>query len=103
MPYFKCVFVNEKGNFFERIVFADGKKELKESYQNADDKLLTIRKLYLHNVSLWKLFSKKISYSEFLLFNQKLITLLRSGVSFIRALAIIIENSKEGNLKEVLI
>lgn len=103
MPYFKCVFVNEKGNFLERIVFSEGKKELRESYQNADDKLLTVRKLYFHNLSLFKLFSKKIGYGEFLLFNQKLITLLRSGVSFIRALGIIIQNSKEGNLKEVLI
>ncbi|MCK4836147.1 MAG: type II secretion system F family protein [Candidatus Aminicenantes bacterium] len=103
MSYFKCIFVNEKGNFTERIIFSDGKKELKDSYQNADDKLLTIRKLHFHKVSIFKFFSKKISYSEFLLFNQKLITLLRSGVSFIKALEIIIQNSKEGNLKEVLI
>jgi type IV pilus assembly protein PilC len=103
MPYFKCTFVNEKGHFNQRILFGESRNELKESYKNADEKLFTIRKLYMHNASLSKLFSKKIKCSEFLLFNQKLITLLKSGVSFIKALDIIIKNSKEGNLKEILI
>jgi type IV pilus assembly protein PilC len=103
MPYFKCTFVNEKGHFNQRILFGESRNELKEAYKNADEKLFTIKKLYMHNASLSKLFSKKISCSEFLLFNQKLITLLRSGVSFIKALDIIIKNSKEGNLKEILI
>ena len=103
MPYFKCTFVNEKGHFNRRILFGESRNELKEAYKNADEKLFTIKKLYMHNARLFKLFSKKIKYSEFLLFNQKLITLLRSGVSFIKALGIIIKNSKEGNLKEILI
>jgi type IV pilus assembly protein PilC len=84
-------------------LFSESRNELKETYKNADEKLFNIKKLYMHNVSLFKVFSKKIKYSEFLLFNQKLITMLRSGVSFIKALDIIIKNSKEGNLKEILI
>lgn len=103
MPYFKCTFVNERGHFNKRILFSESRNELKEAFKNADEKLFNIKKLYLHNVSLFKIFSKKIKYSEFLLFNQKLITMLRSGVSFIKALGIIIKNSKEGNLKEILI
>jgi type IV pilus assembly protein PilC len=103
MPYFRCTFVNEQGHYNRRIVFAEGRGELREFYQNADEKLLSIRKLFFHNVSLFKLLSRKIGYSEFLLFNQKLITLLRSGVSFIRALGTIIKNTREVNLKEVLI
>jgi type IV pilus assembly protein PilC len=103
MPYFKCTFVNEKGHFNRRILFSEGRNELREAYKNADEKLFNIKKMYMYNVSLFKVFSKKIKYSEFLLFNQKLITMLNAGVSFIKALGIIIKNSDEGNLKEILI
>lgn len=103
MPYFKCTFVNEKGNFFEKTVFSENKTELKDNYQNADEKLLSVKKLYFHNLNPAKFFSKRIGYSEFLLFNQKLITLLKAGVSFIKAMGIIIKNTREGNFKEILI
>lgn len=103
MPYFKCTFVNEKGNFIEKTVFSENKTELKNNYQNADEKLLSIKKLYLYNLNFSKLFSNQIGYSEFLLFNQKLITLLKAGVSFIKAMEIIIKNMREGNFKDILV
>jgi len=103
MPYFKCTFVNEKGNFFDKTVFSENKTELKDNYRNADEKLLSIKKLYFYKLNLSKLFSKGIGYSEFLLFNQKLITLLKAGVSFIKAMEIIIKNTREGNFKDILI
>jgi type IV pilus assembly protein PilC len=101
MPYYKCTFVDDQGKYSSRVIFADSKQDVLKNYQNADEKLLKVGKSYSH-LSLPKLFSRKISYFDFLLFNQKMITLLKSGVSFIKGLEIILKNLKKGTLKEVL-
>lgn len=103
MPYFKCTFLSDQGDFRHRTLFADNKRELQDSYLNADEKLVYIKRDFFHGVSLSKLFARRVGYREFLQFNQKLITLLRSGVSFIRGLEVIIENMERGTLKEILI
>jgi len=102
MPYYKCTFVDEHGRFKHRTVFSDGRAQLRETFRDSDEKLFSVRQALFHNLTRVNLFSRKIGYSEFLLFNQKLITLLRAGVPFNRALGIIIENSREGVLKTVL-
>lgn len=103
MPYFNCTFLSDNGKYIKKTLFADNKQELRQSYTASDEKLLYIRRNYFKDSSSIKVLSGKISYFDFLLFNQKMITLLKSGVSFIRSLEIIIANLKKGNLKEVLI
>jgi type IV pilus assembly protein PilC len=48
------------------------------------------------------MFNRKIGYTEFLLFNQEMIALLKAGVPLIRALEIIIENTRVSNLREII-
>ena len=48
------------------------------------------------------LLSSKIGYTDFLLFNQKLSTLLRAGISFMKSIGIIVKNTERGNFKEIL-
>ena len=103
MPYYDCTFVNDQGKYSRRTIFADSKEELKHIYSSSDVKLLKIRKFFLKkDISLSGFFAKKIKYFDFLLFNQKIITLLKSGVSFIKGLEIILNSIKRGTLKEVL-
>lgn len=102
MPYFNCVFVNDEGKYLRRTLFADNKTEIFHNYLNADEKLLKVRRLWFKGRSLGRFFARKIGYFDFVLFNQKIITLLRSGVPFIRALEIILRSLKKGTLKEVL-
>lgn len=102
MPYYKCTFVNDEGKYSRRVIFADSKEELRTNYANADEKLLKLRKVWIQDTSNIRLLSRKIKYFDFLLFNQKMITLLKSGVSFVKGLEIILRNLKRGTLKEVL-
>lgn len=101
MPYYNCTFVDDQGKYHSRTIFADNKEEIRHNYQNADEKLLRIRKSY-NQLSLPKLMARKISYFDFVAFNQKMITLLKSGVSFVKGLEIVLKNIKKGALKEVL-
>lgn len=103
MPYYNCTFLDDNGRYSKRTIFADNKQEVWRLNENADEKLITIRKSYFKDTSAFKIFTRKISYFDFLAFNQKMITLLKSGVAFIRALEIIIANQRKGTLKEVLI
>jgi len=90
MPYYKCIFVNENGNFSDKIIFADNKNDLKSRFQNGDKKLIKVKKFYFKIFSTFKVFSRRVKYSQFLLFNQKLVVLLKSGTSFVNALRVII-------------
>jgi type IV pilus assembly protein PilC len=94
--------VNDQGKYTKRTIFADSKEEVKHNYAMADEKLLKVRKVLVHDTSNIRLFSRKISYFDFLLFNQKIITLLKAGVSFVTGLDIILRNLKKGTMKEVL-
>jgi len=102
MPYYSCTFVNDQGKYSKRTLFADSKEQIKRDYANAEEKLLRVRKGFSQDTSSIHLFSRKISYFDFLLFNQKMITLLKSGVTFARGLEIILKNLKKGTMKEVL-
>ncbi|MCP4156749.1 MAG: hypothetical protein GY757_54045, partial [bacterium] len=102
MPYYTCTFINDNGRNIKKTLFSDSKQQLREHYLNADEKLVYVKRDFLKETSGIKIFSTKIAYFDFLLFNQKMITLLRSGVSFVRGLEIITENIKNGTLKEVL-
>lgn len=102
MPYFNCTFLNDEGKYTKRVIFADNKQEIYNNYLNADEKLIKVRKDFFSGFSGFKFFARKISYFDFLLFNQKIITLLKSGVPFVKGLDIILRNLERGTLKEVL-
>jgi type IV pilus assembly protein PilC len=102
MPYYRCTFVNEQGHYSSREHYAENKTELRAALAGIDEKLIAIRNLWYKDFSLQKLFKRKIGYTEFLLFNQELITLLKAGIPMIRALEIIIENTRISSLREII-
>ncbi len=103
MPYFNCVFVNDEGKYITRTIFAENKQELWRLYSGTDEKLLKINRFYLKkDLTLPKLIVGKIRAFDFLLFNQKMITLLKSGLTFSKGLEIILKSTQKGTLKEVL-
>ena len=102
MPYFKCTLVDEQGHYQDREYYAENKREIHASLNSLDEKLVRVRRLWFRDFSLKKIFKRKIGYTEFLLFNQEMITLLKAGIPMIRALEIIIQNTRIGILREIL-
>ena len=47
MPYYNCTFVNDRGGYAKKLIFSESKKELLNSFANADEKLLYIRRDFL--------------------------------------------------------
>jgi len=102
MPYFKCTLVNEKGRYRSSEYYAENKKEIEASLGNLEEKLMRVQRLWFRNLSLKKIFKRKIGYTEFLLFNQEMIALLKAGIPVIRALEIITQNTRSGILREII-
>ncbi len=102
MPFYNCKFIDEEGLLSKQTVFADSVDELKKNYLNSDKKLLSIRRNFFKGITYIDVFSSKISYTEFLLFNQKLSTLLKAGIPFIKSIGIIVKNTEKGNFREIL-
>ena len=102
MPYYKCTLVNEQGHYHDREYYAENRKEALASLANLDEKLVRVQRLWFKDFSLKKVFIHRIGYTEFLLFNQELITLLKAGIPMIRALEIIIQNTRPGVLREIV-
>ncbi len=102
MPYFKCTLVNEQGRFQTREYYAENRGEIRAALSGVDEKLVRVQRLWFKDLSLKKLFRSRIGTTEFLLFNQELITLLKAGIPMIRALEIIIQNTRIGVLREIL-
>lgn len=103
MPYFKCTLINEKGDINIKKIYAKNRFELNESYSNRDEKIVSIRRAYSDLLNTSIQFNSKIKNSDFILFNQKLVILLRSGTSFIKALQVIITEMNSSPFKEILI
>ncbi len=102
MPYFKCTLVDEQGHFQAREYYAESRGELSQSLAGLDEKLVAVQRLWFKGFSLHKLFRHKIGATEFLLFNQEMIILLKAGIPVIRAMEIIVQNTPFGVLREVL-
>ncbi len=102
MPYYRCTLVDEQGHYQVREYYAESRREAAAALGSLDEKLVGLRRLWLRDFSLQKLFKKNIGHTEFLLFNQEMITLLKAGIPVIRALEIIIENTRFGVLREIL-
>lgn len=102
MPYFKCTLVNEKGHYRTNEYFAENKKEIEAALDNLEEKLMHVQRLWFRDFSLKKIFKRKIGYTEFLLFNQEMIALLKAGIPVIQALEIIIQNTRRGILREIV-
>ncbi|MEN8221842.1 MAG: type II secretion system F family protein [Acidobacteriota bacterium] len=102
MPFYNCKFMDEKGQILKQTVFSDSRKELWKHYENSEKKIISVRRNYFKGITYMDIFSSKVSYTDFLLFNQKLSTLLRAGISFIKSIGIIVKNTEKGNFREIL-
>jgi type IV pilus assembly protein PilC len=102
MPTYRCTFVDEQGHYSAREHYAEDKAALRASLSGSEEKLIAVRRLWFKDFSLKKLFKRNVGYTEFLLFNQELITLLKAGIPMIRALEIIVENTRASGLREII-
>lgn len=100
MPYFKCRLGTEDKNIIEQICEADSRSELLSRLSKDGYFVFGVRRLFrpfgslAGSASSWKT-------RDFIVFNQQVMTLLRSGVSLNTALEAMVEQEEKGKFKEV--
>lgn len=103
MPHFDCTFIDERGRLSRRVLIADSREQLLRNSSQGEYKLIRARRR--HNLGAflpWTRRGSSLSGSDFLLLNQQLIALLKSGLSFMRSLETIIENTPKPQVREIL-
>jgi len=102
MPYYRSTLLVDQGHTHHREVFAASQAEARALFEGASEKLVRVRRKWLKSLPLIRSIRRRIPVNEFLLFNQEMIILLKSGIPFIRAVEIIHANTRGVHLKAVL-
>ena len=97
MPYYKCTLVDEQGHYQDHEYYAENRKEVAGRAGQPGREAGPRPAPVVQGFFAEKVFIRKIGYTEFLLFNQEMITLLKAGIPIIRALEIIIQNTRLGD------
>ncbi len=103
MPNFICRITGEDGRIVARAVRASSRRECKSSLETEGWLVLSVTRDWkrLHFPSLR--IGHKIKDKEFILFNQELVALLKSGYPILRSLEVIAARIKNVDLKELIL
>jgi type IV pilus assembly protein PilC len=102
MPYFECRIAAENGRVSSRSVLASSADECRRAFEAEGYLVLSVRRdwktIHTQNITL----GRKIKEKDFILFNQELVALIKSGYPVLRSLDVIAGRLKNVYLKELL-
>jgi len=102
MPYFSCRVAGENGRVTTRGLLATSAAECRKALEGEGFLILSVRRDWktLHSEGLY--FGRKIKEKDFILFNQELVALIKSGYPILRSLETISGRLKNIYLRELL-
>ena len=87
MPEYICRLANDRGKVLKLVEKADSESELLERYKQQGMYVYSIRpRTQLGSALITSRTKKKVKLSEFLIFNQQFVTLIRAGLPILKAL-----------------
>lgn len=102
MPHYRCRVAAEDGRLFSRTVLASSPEECRRLVEGDGFHVLSVardwRKLELGGIRI----GHRIKDRDFILFNQELVALIRSGQPILRSLEVIAGRAKNIYLRELL-
>ena len=101
MPYYICRLAGEDGRLLSRSVLAASPDECRRLYESEGFCVLSVARDW-KKVQV-RLFGKKVKDKDFILFNQELMALIRSGYPILKSIETIAVRVKNVNLKEILL
>ena len=103
MPEFVCRIADDRGQISQRVELATSEGELRDRYNQQGVYIYSIRpRAGLTAVRTRGSAQKKIKLSEFLIFNQQFVTLLRAGVPILKALELLSGHIAQPSLRASL-
>jgi type IV pilus assembly protein PilC len=102
MPNFACRAAGADGRVVTRILLASSAEECRKSLEDEGYLVLSVRRDWKTLQSQGIHFGRKIKDKDFVLFNQELVALIKSGYPILRGLEVISGRLKNVYLKELL-
>jgi type IV pilus assembly protein PilC len=102
MPYYACRAAGEDGRIVSRGLLATSAGECRKSLEAEGFLVLSVRRDWKTLRSQGVRFGRKIKDKDFILFNQELVALIRSGYPILRSLEAISGRLKNVYLREML-
>ncbi len=103
MPNYICRFATEDGKVFAHSYFASSAGECRRHYEEQGLCVISVRRDWKNIQISLSPFEKKIKDSDFIMFNQELVALIKAGYPVLRSIEIIMGRVKNLHLKEILI
>lgn len=103
MPYFVCRLTSEDGRVFDQTLLASSREECQKFFESEGLFVLSIKKDWRKiQVRLFPI-QKRIKDRDFIMFNQELVALLKSGYPVLKGIEILASRVKNVYFREVLI
>ena len=103
MPYYICRLAGDDGRLLSRSVLAASPDECRMLYESEGFCVLSVARDWKKVQVQARLFGKKVRDKDFILFNQELMALIRSGYPILKSIETIAVRVKNIHLKEILL
>jgi type IV pilus assembly protein PilC len=103
MPYFLCRLASEDGRVFDQTLLASTREECQKFFESEGLFVLSIKKDWKKIQIRVLPFEKRIKDRDFIMFNQELVALLKSGYPVLKGIEILSGRVKNVYFKEILI
>ncbi len=103
MPEFVCRIADDRGQVLKRVEMAGSETELRDRYSQQGYYIYSIRpRAGLAGLTTRGAQRKKIKLSEFLVFNQQFVTLIRAGLPILKSLELLSGHIAQPSLRALL-
>lgn len=103
MPYYLCRVAGEDGHVIPRTLLASSREECRGVLEDEGFLVLSVSRDWKKVQLKAPAFGKKVKERDFILFNQELIALLRSGYPVLKSIQAVSARVKDLRLREILI
>jgi len=103
MPYYICRMAGEDGRLLSRSVLAASPDECRKLYESEGFCVLSVARDWKKVQVRARLFGKKVRDKDFILFNQELVALIRSGYPILKSIETIAGRVENIHLKGLLL
>jgi type IV pilus assembly protein PilC len=103
MPYFICRIASEEGKLFSRSILASSPDDCRRLFEGEGFCVLSVRRDWNKVLSHGRIFGRQIKDKDFILFNQELMALIKSGAPILRSIETISNRVRNVALREILL
>jgi type IV pilus assembly protein PilC len=102
MTEFLVKVADERGHLVEQVEHGYSESEVRERFAQQGYLVYWVKPQGLFSGGKLQLGGRKVKQSQFVIFNQQFLTLIKAGLPILNSLALLIKRQRDGNLRSLL-